>query len=519
MNEVVRVLPTGGVWGQIGADIAPGAAPENLTCSVNEWGPDTASFTLRRDGAIPWNDLLPGSLVEIARDGVLGWSGRIEDVSADDGNGVQTVQAKGLQYHLDDDMIRRLFVHRSLVNGWKDWRSNLAATLANFPSTGQLEVGEGGMVFTHPAGAAACANMAYFDAGPGSTVKRVVITWAKNFSGNHGLYLISGNSLAALDARSTSSLINNALGAQSGTYSLTLTTAARYIGIACDSNSYTRPGDESCRVSAALLFADTAYESAGDSALTLDVLAKYLLTSGAVPLLSAATDRIETFGFGIPELDKQQRVTPRELLTTAQAFHDVRVQVDVDGKLVCQSRPSAPLVEVGSWSQHTFRDSSTSREPIASGVFVEGQGADGELIEVTRSSTINTLPQRQGYNKRNSLPIESAVTTALANQMGDVYLASHQTSPFKGEQVVQGWGDARSVTTGHPVHAFHMLRYSEEMMRFGDRIDPDTGAIGRDGRIKSITYNADTEESTITIDNESRRFEALAARMAAVVGS
>lgn len=516
MNETVQILPTGGAWGQIGADIAPGIYPSGLSLTANEWGPDTASFALSRDGTISWNDMLPGALVTVERDGILGWYGRVETVSADNGDGTQTVQCSGIQYHLDDDMLRPLLVHRNLT-AWKDWRSNLATTLANYPTAGQSEAGEGGIVFTDPQGSAACANMVYFDAGPGCTVKRVSIAWAKNFSGNNGLYIVSGNSLAALDARSTQSVINNAIGAVSGIYTATLATAARYIGIAMDANGYARPGDESCRISAALLFGEVAYESGGDSALTLDKLATFLLTSGALPLLKQATDEIDTFSFGIPELDPQRRVTPRELINVGQALHDVRIQVDVEGKLVCQARPTAPIIETGEWASHEFKDGSTAREPIVSGVFVEGTDAGGEAMETTVNSTANTLPSRQGYNKRNSLPLESTSTSALQSAMGTLYNANHQTAPFKGEQVVQGWGDIRAID-GSPRHAFHTLLMTEELLRFGDRIDPDTGAIGRDGRIKTVNYTAAEEKASLGIDNESRKFEAMAGRVAALNG-
>lgn len=515
MYETIAVQPTGGVWGQIGADIAPGIVPAGLTCSANEWGSDTASFILHRNGDIPWNDMLPGAPVEIARHGVLGWSGRVEEVSADNGDGTQTIQCKGKQYHLDDDMLRPFFVHRSLITGWKDWRTNLAATLANYTTNGQVDVGEGGIVFTHPVGSNACGNMTYFDAGPGNLIKRVAITWAKAFTGNHALYFVSGNSLSSINSRTTQVLINNTVGANSGTYIYTLPTPARYVAIPIDSNGYARPGDESCRISAAILFGEAAYESGGDSAFTLDKLVKYVLASGALPLLSSALDRISTFAFGIPELDPQKRVTPRELIAIGQAFHDVRIQIDVDGKLVTELRPTAPIVEIGDWSQHAFKDGSTSRESIVSGVFVEGTDAAGEAIEATVASAVDTLPSRQGYNKRNSLPIESTSTSALQTQMGALYTANHATAPFKGEQVVQGWGDMRAID-GSQRHAFQALTMTDELMRFTDRIDPDTGAQAREGRMKTVTYNADTEVSTVSIDNESRKFEALASRVAAL---
>lgn len=517
MREVVRVLPTGGSWGQVGADIAPGRPPEGLVCSANEWGSDTASFMLHRDGSVIWNDLLPGAPIEIERDGVVGWAGRVEEISADNGDGTQIVSCKGWQYHLDDDLLRFFGVRRKLT-AWQDWRSNLAATLSTWGTALQAEVGEGGIILTHPANSPGGNTLAYFDAGPGNVVKRVVIGWAKSANGGASSPLMfrAGRTLAELDTGFINTYIYNSPAASSGTYSYTLSTPCRYVGVQFSETANT--SEAWAKVNSAILFGETAYESGGDSALTLDVLAKYILASGAVPLLSQATDGISVFNFGIPELDPQQRQTPREMLSAMQALHDCRIQIDVDRKLIVSLRPSTPLFTVGAASQHSFKDGSISREPIASGVYIEGNGADGGLLESQVDSSAITLPSKQGYNKRVSLPIGHTVTTALINQLAPVYLANHQSSPFKGEMVVQGWGDSRAVVSDHPVHAFHHLTKTEELMRFGDRLDPDTGAVCRDGRMKTVTYTADTEESVIAIDNESRKFEALAGRIASVVG-
>lgn len=516
-GESVLIQPTGGVWGQIGVDIAPGRPPENLTCSANEWGSDTASFQIHRDGSTPWSDLLPGAPVEIARHGIVGWSGRVEEVTADDGEGTQTVLAKGWQYHLDDDMLRPFYVHRNLTP-WKDWRSNLAATLTTWTPRGQIEVGDGAITFATP-DANAADNFVYFDAGPGCTVARVVIDWEEVVGVGCSLKLRYANSLAALDSSPVGNpVIWSGVGIYSGTYSHTLSTPCRYIGIQFNIGAGAMISHY-WRIRRAVLFGQTSFEASNESSLTLDKVAKNVLASGALPLLSQDTDGIETFGFNIPELAPRERKTPRELLAIAQAFHDCRVQVDVNRKLIVAARASTPSFEVGAWGQHSFRDGSTSREPIASGVYVEGTGADGEQLESLVDSAKDTLPSRQGYNKRNSLPLESSVTSALMTQMASIYLGNHETSPFKGEQTVQGWGDVRDVLSGTPVHAFHLLTKTEEQMRFGDRIDPDTGGIARDGRIKAVTYSAETETAQVTIDNESRKFEAVAARMAAVVGS
>ena len=67
-----------------------------------------------------------------------------------------------------------------------------------------------------------------------------------------------------------------------------------------------------------------------------------------------------------------------------------------------------------------------------------------------------------------------------------------------------------------PVDA--LLGMTGEMIRFTDRIDPDTGAVGRDARIAEVSIDPDTEEATVTLDNSRAGFDALLARLDVVLG-
>ena len=53
-----------------------------------------------------------------------------------------------------------------------------------------------------------------------------------------------------------------------------------------------------------------------------------------------------------------------------------------------------------------------------------------------------------------------------------------------------------------------------ELIHFSDRVDPDSGAIGRNGRIASVTYNPATDVATVALDNSRADFDALMARLA-----
>ena len=56
------------------------------------------------------------------------------------------------------------------------------------------------------------------------------------------------------------------------------------------------------------------------------------------------------------------------------------------------------------------------------------------------------------------------------------------------------------------------------MIRFGNRIDPDTGAWGRDGRIAGVTYRHDDRTVEVSIDDQRQRFETILSRYAVLVG-
>jgi hypothetical protein len=110
------------------------------------------------------------------------------------------------------------------------------------------------------------------------------------------------------------------------------------------------------------------------------------------------------------------------------------------------------------------------------------------------------------------LEIGSAITETEALVLGDAFLSLHRTTPFKGTLTVTR-GGVRRLLGGANVHPGHLLREGGELIRFTHRIDPDTGGLGRDGRIASIEYDSDSETATVAIDNDNANFEALLARL------
>ena len=129
-----------------------------------------------------------------------------------------------------------------------------------------------------------------------------------------------------------------------------------------------------------------------------------------------------------------------------------------------------------------------------------------------------TLVERQGFQRTKVLDVSFTLTTAAATQLADLWLRAHQRTPFKGTVKLTGHGSVRDILTGMPLPVDALLGMTGEMIRFTDRIDPDTGAVGRDARIAEVSIDPDTEEATVTLDNSRAGFDALLARLDVVLG-
>lgn len=133
----------------------------------------------------------------------------------------------------------------------------------------------------------------------------------------------------------------------------------------------------------------------------------------------------------------------------------------------------------------------------------------------------STLVDRRGFQRTKILQVPSTLASdgVAAAQIGDTWLAAHRTTPFRGTLKITGPDSIRDIRTGKPVPPDQMLTSTGQMLRFSDRVDPDTGAFGRDGRIAAASYDPSTDTATVTIDSSRAAFDALLARLAVVTGA
>jgi hypothetical protein len=138
---------------------------------------------------------------------------------------------------------------------------------------------------------------------------------------------------------------------------------------------------------------------------------------------------------------------------------------------------------------------------------------DGIVVEEVQASA----PERNGYHNTKVLQANSNIDLATAEALANAFLASTSVSPFRGQFVAAKVGDVHRLPGHEPVHPSELMLAGGELIRI-PRINPDTGDLGRDGKIATITYDPDKEDAVIVIDDDRNNFQALMNRMAAVQG-
>lgn len=129
----------------------------------------------------------------------------------------------------------------------------------------------------------------------------------------------------------------------------------------------------------------------------------------------------------------------------------------------------------------------------------------------TRSAT---LAERHNIRRTFQLNVPGTQTTATLAAIGDAWLYNKLRAQFRGNAVFTGGSSIRQASTGDNVHPSRLLLSAGEVIRLTDRIDPDTGDIGRDARIASISYDHDAEQVTLELDNRRDNLQTFLNRLA-----
>jgi len=187
-DAVVRLKTLAGKWETCGTDRLRGIVPEGISLTSNSYGPDTASFSLKRDPSAIWPDLQAFTPVEIEIGGIVVWDGFINQTPTTDSDGGSVaVQCKGWQYHLDDDSVEKVWVHSSLP-AWRDITSFANANLSSFPTNTATSVNDGTIALGWSNNSQAVLNTfsaVVLDLGPDNNATGLSVTWEvpKNTAG------------------------------------------------------------------------------------------------------------------------------------------------------------------------------------------------------------------------------------------------------------------------------------------------------------------------------------------------
>lgn len=138
------------------------------------------------------------------------------------------------------------------------------------------------------------------------------------------------------------------------------------------------------------------------------------------------------------------------------------------------------------------------------------------IDDVTVYEVAPTIVNRRRFRRAKTLDIGFQLTQSAAQQIADKWLAAHQRTPSKG--TLKLTGPARHILTGQPVQPEALLDKTDHLIRLSDRIDPDTGAVGRDVRIAEVSVRPETREATVQLDSTRGGFDALLSRLEVVLG-
>lgn len=522
----IRCEVLNGVWETFGVDRDVEVDPESLSYESDEWGPLKASFVLRRNPWAAWPDLAPFTPVEIEVGGVMAWEGRTGGTPLKAGTEQQiSVQCEGWQYHLDDDLFKRLYIHATLTD-WKDLRSSVEANLAYYQAAPQVQSEAGVITLTFPKGTSVEENLTtagvFLDLGEASA-KTIAVTFGEFAftAARYKLYVIGAASVAALLSGPNQVVYEVDAASPSEVYGASFTTPYRYVAIQITyRNTTTTTGsDEYLKITGVNVFSEDAYDSGGSSVLKASTVIETALPYA--PLLSTDLSQIDTAEdeFDIPSLVLSSPQTPRQVAEAVNAFHNWVLSVDLERRMVFAPPSSEPEWEIGAWSGEQIEDASAGEAAdIYDAVIVTGTAANGEALTVTVTAAeldATTIVGERGFTRAKTISLSNATDETVMKKIGEVWLADQLVVPFGGA-VTAPVGAIRSVLGGQPQHPSLVCRHVNQLLRVSHTVDPSTGGIGRDGRIVAVAYNHAEQSAEITLGARTSSVEALLARLAVV---
>ena len=520
-EAIISTRPHGGDWTVIGRGRnAPGSTPDGVNLSATTAGPESLTFTVRRPHPGPWDDLAPlvETRVEVPGAGTV-WAGRINETTPGD-NGAISVSARGWQYALDDDLWRKLWV-RDRLEGFQDVRTipGAAAGVWVDPGIGAYVDTQAALVlgwdFDKPLGTGQRAGVV-LDLGA-TTAEAMFLDWSGLIGGTSNVTVYIRGADDALLSSGTSdagSWDTGALGS-SGQIGGNFASGKRYVGVFLESDTtFTTGSTLRFPIISIRVYGDSTYHD-GSTGYS-EVLASMIVgeVRAALPWLSADTTGIQTTVTTIKHLDTEGGYeTHRQSLQRVNAYHDYLLGVDERRRLFFRERPSYPSIAIGARSgEAAFQDAGDNVDELFNKVIVNGKDPSGTAVQASVTATSGPLAIA-GTTRTRVLEVGASIALSDATDVGTEWLRRRSTKPTRGSIQLRGQGAAWWAETGVPIHPASTLRMCGELVRFGDRINPDTGGLGREAVIQAVTYDPVTDTATLTLDGSRDHLDALMARV------
>lgn len=390
-DAVLRLRPLGTDYRTVGTAEARGVWTEGVSATSNLAGSDSLDCVLHRDIGQQWFDAWPFVQAELEVAGSVVWGGRMKGNPSRASDQSWTLNMEGWQYHLDDDLVRKVYVH-TRMSEWKDQRSFTIENLGNYRAGAQVANDRGNAAIMWPNGFAAVVGDRvgiFLDLGPGVFATRAVVQWARigPADGNTSIICRGFDGTGALANAAANDAFSVTLATASGPSAGNFTTASRYVGIYCLRSVVGALGaDVGAQISSIQIFTSTAYESGNASILKADQVIKDCLPSA--PLFDQRTDLIAAGTFSIPDFQSGGYRTPRDVMVAAAAVEDNLIKVSEKRALVFKARPVTPSLVVGDWAGFVFDDAGLSADGALSGIIAEAQGVDGTPLVSTANAVV-----------------------------------------------------------------------------------------------------------------------------------
>lgn len=393
---MVRLQTLDSGWETVGADRLRGVVAENFQGSSNAWGSDRCSFQLRRDPGAIQPDLSAFTPCRVFVGGVRVWSGRVKETPAQDGaEPTISVAGEGMQYHLDDDVYDRIYLH-SRISEYTDVRSFPLADLTRWTANGVVTTGgtatmgwSNGTVLPQ----SNCVGVV-FDLGPTNTaVEFGIESEALNTPvGTYNFLVRTASSIDQLliTGGQFSTGLTRSHPASPAAFSDSGSFATAYRYVCCflirTGAATTLTTDILWRVNAIRIVTDGTYLTAGVSSLTADKVVKDALLRSTIKF-SSDQSQISPGTFIVPEFALSGAQTAREVITGINAYENFETKIDVWDRACFRPRTVDPIYEIGTWSGAELSDASTnSGDEIYNRVLVQATGPDGQPLSVSRSA-------------------------------------------------------------------------------------------------------------------------------------